>query len=511
MTRSSPDPTSHPMRGSCRPTRSSCALLLTLLLCPALALGAPRTLDLGEAVQRALRQNPALGAVSADVEKARGAVLEARGLDDLVVDGALTLSRERHSLLPNVPLQQPSTQRFAWSLGVTQPLPTGGEVGLHLTSDLTLTTFASGTGDALSLSSQRSASPSLQLSLTHPLLRGFGPSVARAPRHRAELAEQVAQASRAAAASELIRAVVSAYWELALASRQAQVQHDAAQAARDQLERVKANMSVGKLPPTASAEIEVAIAAREDDALQAEQLRTERAVELARLLGISPTEAQGLVPASADAALPPLPELSSALQQAGAQAPQLLAARGRISSAEIDVDVSRNGLLPQLDLALSGGPSTSGPDVGSAVDGLTGLHDYVLQAGLTFREALPLRGARGRRDQVLAGLHKARLTEADLLAQIESTVVRLESAGRIARRRVDALARAEAAARLDLEAERARFEVGRATNFDVLRRQEEVADAQLRMAQARVDYLDAQVGIDALTGGLLTRYGVTFR
>jgi outer membrane protein TolC len=483
----------------------------SLFLFPALALGAARTLALEDAVQRALRQNPALGAVAAGVAQAQGAVLEAHGLDDLVIDGALTLSRERHTLLPNVPLQQPSTQDFAWSLGVTQPLPTGGEVGLHLRSDLSLTTFATGTGSGLSLSSQRSATPSLQLSLTHPLLRGFGPSVARAPRHRAEVQQEVAEANRAAAASELIRAVVSAYWELALASRQAAVQHDAAQAARDQLARVKANMSVGKLPPTASAEIEVAIAAREDDALQAEQLRAERAVELARLLGISPTEADQLVPASAEPALPPLPALAPALQQAGAHAPQLLAERGRISSAEIDVDVSRNGLLPQLDLALSGGPTTSAPDVGSALDGFTGLHDYVLQAGITFREAVPHRAARGKRDQALAGLHKARLTEADLLGQIESTVVRLESAGRLAKRRVDALAHAEAAARLDLEAERARFEVGRATNFDVLRRQEEVADAQLRMAQARVDYLEARVGIDALTGALLSRYGVTFR
>ena len=61
---------------------------------------------------------------------------------------------------------------------------------------------------------------------------------------------------------------------------------------------------------------------------------------------------------------------------------------------------------------------------------------------------------------------------------------------------------------INLNAEKARFEVGRTTNFEVLRRQDELAQAQLRQARARVDYLKARSLVDSLTGDLLPAYGV---
>ena len=64
---------------------------------------------------------------------------------------------------------------------------------------------------------------------------------------------------------------------------------------------------------------------------------------------------------------------------------------------------------------------------------------------------------------------------------------------------------------LDLAAERARFEVGRSTNFDVLRRQEEVAQVQLGQARARVDEVKATAALAALSGRILDLFGVNIR
>jgi outer membrane protein TolC len=66
-------------------------------------------------------------------------------------------------------------------------------------------------------------------------------------------------------------------------------------------------------------------------------------------------------------------------------------------------------------------------------------------------------------------------------------------------------------AALDLEAERARFAVGRATNFDVLRRQEELAIAKLRQARARTDHLKATAALGAVTSEILERYDVVVK
>ena len=63
--------------------------------------------------------------------------------------------------------------------------------------------------------------------------------------------------------------------------------------------------------------------------------------------------------------------------------------------------------------------------------------------------------------------------------------------------------------RLDLAAERARFEVGRAGNFDVLRRQEELAVSRLLVAARARRLPAATAALEALTGDILARYGVT--
>src|SRR6185436_1782271 len=63
------------------------------------------------------------------------------------------------------------------------------------------------------------------------------------------------------------------------------VRRSSADAARDQLRRARADIEVGKQPPSASAEIEVAIARREEAVLLAEQTMVERSLELERLTG----------------------------------------------------------------------------------------------------------------------------------------------------------------------------------------------------------------------------------
>ena len=59
--------------------------------------------------------------------------------------------------------------------------------------------------------------------------------------------------------------------------------------------------------------------------------------------------------------------------------------------------------------------------------------------------------------------------------------------------------------------EHARFDVGRTTNFEVLRRQDELAQAQLRQARAKADYRIAVASLQSLTGALLARHGVELR
>ena len=55
----------------------------------------------------------------------------------------------------------------------------------------------------------------------------------------------------------------------------------------------------------------------------------------------------------------------------------------------------------------------------------------------------------------------------------------------------------------NIQIETDRFNLGKSTNFDVLNRQEELRQAELRKAQAMIDWHKAEAGVQALTGDIL--------
>jgi outer membrane protein TolC len=168
-------------------------------------------------------------------------------------------------------------------------------------------------------------------------------------------------------------------------------------------------------------------------------------------------------------------------------------------------------MLPQLDFTFAGGPQGNASDLGRAWSQLGRFEAYGMSASLVLSEPIPRHGARGARQAAQALLHKAKLSTDDIALQVDTAVLRLVSQIDTARRRVEVLAATTDHASLDLEAERARFSVGRATNFDVLRRQEELAQTRLRQARARTDYLKAAAALGAVTDEILDRYQVVLR
>jgi outer membrane protein TolC len=60
----------------------------------------------------------------------------------------------------------------------------------------------------------------------------------------------------------------------------------------------------------------------------------------------------------------------------------------------------------------------------------------------------------------------------------------------------------------NLAAEQTRFDLGRATNYDVLLRLDEVDEASKNSLRAQIDYLEALADLQALTGEILPAYGL---
>jgi outer membrane protein TolC len=485
---------------------------------------AAKAVALNEAIALAVRGNPGLAAAGAEVRIAAAAAVAARGADDFVLDLTANWLENRRDIVPGRGLQAASSDEVTGTLGLTKPLPTGGRLGLRLVSEFSRVRLVdAGTADSTAdpmqvgmVGSRRAVDeyvPSLQLAFQHPVLRGFGVDVARADRRRARTRGDIATAQREATAAQLLRDVIVAYWDLAYATQELEIRRAAAAAAREQLLRVQANIDVGKQPRSASAEIIVEIALRDDAVLLSEQARLERALELGRLCGMQAAarEARALVAADAPSPSARVPDEASALAAALAQNPALLTVRAQGRGAAIEVDVTDNGLLPQLDVAASGGPLGNASTFDSAFREFRGLGNYVVTAGLVFQLPIGRHAARGAHEAARETLHKVRLNETELTQQITAAVVRWVSAADAARRRTEVLARSTEAAAVDLEAERARFEVGRSTNFDVLRRQNNLASVQLVHLRARVDHLRSLAAVEALTGDILDNNGVRLK
>jgi outer membrane protein TolC len=475
-------------------------------------LAAERPVALRDVLTLALEHNPTLGAAVADVAIGDAMVVAARGLDDFVVGAGGTWSQYRRPLVSGSPVQQPALDDVVLSAQVTRPLPTGGSIGLRLSDEFTQSQFAS---DNMMGGYDRSRSiawaPSLQLVLTHPLLRGIGVHTARAQRFRAAAIRDQVHLRRETTAAVLVRDVVGAYWELAYARDELAIRSASAASAREQLAIVKANIEVGKQPPSASAEVLVAIALRDEEALFAAQAARERSLDLERLVGM-PLDPHARLAASEPTLAPePLPAIEQLLETARAHNPELAAAHAVERAATVDVTVTQNGMLPQLDVAFSGGPTGNASELGAAFGQLVRFQAYALSGSLILSQPIGRHAARGARDQAAATLRKARLGADDIALQVDTAVLRLVSQIETAEQRIAVLAATTDHAALDLEAERARFAVGRASNFDVLRRQDELAQARLRQARARIDYLKTVAALGAVTADILPRYGVVLK
>jgi outer membrane protein TolC len=257
--------------------------------------------------------------------------------------------------------------------------------------------------------------------------------------------------------------------------------------------------------------VEVAASLRDEEVISAEQIVRERSVELRRLAAFELGPDQLLLgpvdlPESSNSA----PDAQAALVEALERNPQELAAGARRTRAGVELDVATNSVLPELDLTLAGGPIGVATSPREAFSDALAFHAFSASAGFTFQTPIPARGPRNQRVAATELARQAALDESEVALELRAAVLRLSSEVASAQRRRAVLANTADAARLDLEAEQARFVAGRATNFDVLRRQEGLALARGRQVGAQIDEVKARTQLFALTGQLFDEYGGAF-
>jgi outer membrane protein TolC len=182
-----------------------------------------------------------------------------------------------------------------------------------------------------------------------------------------------------------------------------------------------------------------------------------------------------------------------------------------IELSQEDLAVARNTLRPRLDLGARIGPQGRSDGLADSFHHTVGFSDLAWSATLTFELPVQNRTARGQALAAEDNLGLARINAEDFAAKIRDLVLRETRSIRTAGKRVALGQREVEFAEKNLEAERARFQAGRATNNDVLLRLQELKDAETRLLRATVDQIESEIALSAATAEILDRFGVALK
>jgi outer membrane protein len=492
-------------------------------------------LGLGDALGQAALHNPELGAAAQDVQISEARVLAAQGAFDVEVTANITGSTSRRPQRGSQFAFDVGRRSVGGGFGVRRALETGGAIALQFdTQRLRIDQPNDPTNAGAGRSSLAAFAVVPTLTLNHALLRGAGLKVNRAGIARAKVAKTAAAAAQQAAAQRVARDLVRGYWDLLFAHRDLANKQRSAALVRAQIDRTAKLVRAGKRSRLDARAIEQALAAREADVSRAENALLVASLAVRRAMGqsIGGRDTLGLQPSTDPQVQPRALVIEDEVARALEGNATLRQLELEQAALGIDVKVAANARLPRLDVAATFSPQGRSIDTrGDAANGVAPrratwgqafgnmfgddaradgvLADWSFTGSITLTWDVQNRAARGAHQEAKLTVEQARQRLAAAREDVSAQVIGAASALRAAGKTIVAAELSEELARENLAAEQSKFELGRATNYDVLLRLDELDAAAGLALAARVEYLAALAELQLLTGEILVVYGLT--
>jgi outer membrane protein len=456
-------------------------LLRALLVVACASLGAAHAapLTLEEAVRLALQRNQTLKVSAFTPEIARANVLAEYGR----FDPALTFRRSYSEGERNIslaPLITSTTQTDDYSLSLGGLTPWGLSYSLIGTADNQRGTFNRFSDNFITFGG---------ISITQPLLRGFGFGANLAGLRIAKADRRIADWQHRQTVIDIVSGVVLAYNNLALTRENLRIAKLSRDLAMQTLRQNESRNRAGAISDADVIQARSTAASRDDSILLAQQAAKDRENDLRQLIGESTfmvagpeLEIEPLVPA-----VPVTVDVAADLKKAFELRPDYQEARLRITRRHVSTTLAQNQLLPRVDFVGSYGYSGMDPDFGTARQQVRDRDARAYSAGVVV--SLPLTFAEGR-----GRVRAARLTE----RQAEAELARLETdiavsiasaAGQLetTRKRVETNRVALDLARQSLSAEEKKIQAGTGSTFLVLQAQGALVQVERSFVGALAD------------------------
>jgi len=373
-------------------------------------------------------------------------------------------------------------------------------------------------------SSFNTVNPSLatavQFTVTQPLLRNFGLFPNRAPILIAQRNRRQARSVFQAEVSDIILQVVGNYWTVVLARENLEVQKKSLDEAQKSYDHDKKALSLGALPPLDIYRSESQVASRRVGVIQAEYSLKQAADVFRRAIGADLDPAIRALDVELTDQPAPLGELTStdiasALSRALANRPEFEAVRQQLASDDLNVRLAHNNLKPDFELSgfYSGNGlnnSQAGLDIGLSGSLSQTFHFTYPTYGALLSLNLPVRrhSARANLGDALAGRRRDQYQERQTNQAITLEVTNAVHALEEAKLTMEAAKVAADLARDTLHADERKYELGAEPVFFVLDAQTQLAQAELNLIQAQINFQLSVAQLDHATGDLLDHHHV---
>ncbi|MDR4494453.1 MAG: TolC family protein [Nitrospirales bacterium] len=395
-----------------------------------------------------------------------------------------------------------------FSLTFKQKLLTGGSY------DLNFDTNRNSVAGPNSFLFNPSYFSNLLFNLTQPLLKNFGPSVNKTQIVLARNAVAVEYFGFLNQVQTITAQIEKAYWELVFTRENLKVAKASLRAAEELLLGNRAKVKAGVMADVEALQAQAGVASRIEQVLLAQKAVQDQEDQLRQLL--SPNEEQltqttPIVPLDTPQQQYEATNLSTAIQIAMKNRPDILQAKKNIESSGVQAQFAKNQLLPDLSFQGGVGLSGLGNSTSDTWDRLGSTDFYNMGGGLVL--SYPL-GNRSAQSQYQRRLQETRQNETLLQRVRQQVILDVKEAARRVQtnhKRIRTTQTARTLSERQLKAEQERLNLGLTTTRNVLEFQSDLAEAKGNELRAILDYNLALSNRRLVTATTFDHYDITVK
>jgi outer membrane protein TolC len=395
----------------------------------------------------------------------------------------------------------PFSDTYINTLGLTEFLPTG--TTFSLSSAITQSHYFPFVPGVKFIAQE-------YLTVTQSLLRGYGTDVNLAALRQARLDTKTSQYELRGFAESIVAQTEEAYWDCIFDERQIAIFTQSLALAQKSSDETHERVRLGDLAGTEIAAADAEVALRREDLINARSALAKARIILLRLISPSANAFHTELVLEDQPQLPqePVGDEEDHVQLGLRMRSDLNQARLQVQRGDLSVVMTRNGLLPLMNVFVTFGRTGYSEAFDKAVRATVG-SQYTTEAGVNLEFPPINRNARAQYTGALLTRKQSLESVNNLEQLVESDVRTAYSEVLRAGEQVTATAVSRKLQEARLKSETGKFRVGQSTTFLVGQAQRDLLSSQINEINVVVTYRKALVEIYRLEGSLLQRRGIT--